>query len=193
MKFTWGSLSLLRTLRFLFDTRKIWKHKMSLRVQSNMKVEVTKSYDSKIMKGYIRFVCTSQHWSKIQICTKSQIHLSLCFFFSTLVSELREYCHLDTFNASCPHGSVIMMQSARYGRMRIGRCLKTSYYIGCRADVLPHMDRICSGKRSCVIKTVDSELLKYHPCRKDLMPYLEAQFKCITSKYQLYCQSIVIK
>ena len=135
---------------------------------------------------------SAQHRSKIQ-CTKSQIHLSLYFFFSTLVSELREYCHLDTFNASCPHGSVIMMQSARYGRMRIGRCLKTSYYIGCRADVLPHMDRICSGKRSCVIKTVDSELLKYHPCRKDLMPYLEAQFKCITSKYQLHCQSIVIK
>ena len=82
-----------------------------------------------------------------------------------------------------------MMQSARYGRMRIGRCLKTSYYIGCRADVLPHMDRICSGKRSCVIKTVDSELLKYHPCRKDLMPYLEAQFKCITSKYELHLSS----
>ena len=75
------------------------------------------------------------------------------------------------------------MQTARYGRMHVGRCLTTSYFIGCYADVLPFMDSECSGKRFCTVKTVDSELLKFHPCRKDLMPYLEAQFTCISSKY----------
>ena len=106
------------------------------------------------------------------------------YIFSFIIgTNVREYCHLDTFNATCPHGNVIMMESALYGRMRIGRCLKTTYFVGCYADVLPHMDNICSGKRSCLIKTVDSELLKFHPCRKDLMPYLEARFKCIRSKY----------
>ena len=97
---------------------------------------------------------------------------------------MREYCHLDTFNASCPHGSVIIMEHAYFGRMRSGRCLKTTYELGCSTDVLPYMDKICSGRRACLIKTVDSELLKYHPCRKDLMPYLEAQFKCVPSKYR---------
>ena len=76
-----------------------------------------------------------------------------------------------------------MMETALYGRMRVGRCLATSYFIGCHADVLPVMDSICSGKRACAIKTLDTELVKFHPCRKDLMPYLEAQYKCISSKY----------
>ena len=96
---------------------------------------------------------------------------------------LEEYCHLDVFNSSCANNEVIMMEQATYGRMRVGRCLATSYFVGCHADVLPIMDSICSGKRSCAIKTLDTELVKFHPCRKDLMPYLEAQYKCISSKY----------
>ena len=109
-----------------------------------------------------------------------------CLSFLFLFAELKEYCHLDMFNATCPHGSVVMMVSARYGRMRVGRCLTTSYFIGCYADVLPFMDSICSGRRTCAIKTLDTELVKFQPCRKDLMPYLEAQYKCISSEY-IFC------
>ena len=105
--------------------------------------------------------------------------------------DLEEFCHLDIFNASCSSSNdVIMMETALYGRMRVGRCLTTSYYVGCYADVLPVMDSICSGQRTCTIKTLDTELVKFHPCRKDLMPYLEAQYKCISSKYFFFYQML---
>jgi len=47
------------------------------------------------------------------------------------------------------------MLSARYGRMRQdGRCVKRDYgYVGCAADVLAHVDRLCSG-RCCKIATI---------------------------------------
>ena len=37
---------------------------------------------------------------------------------------VRELCQLETFSASCGQDEVIVMQYARYGRMRLGRCVK---------------------------------------------------------------------
>ena len=84
------------------------------------------------------------------------------------------------------------METARYGRMRVGRCLATTYYVGCNADVLPVMDSICSGRSTCSIKPLDTELVKFHPCRKDLMPYLEAQYTCISSESFSYMPNNII-
>lgn len=103
-------------------------------------------------------------------------------FLPFISADATEVCHLETFNASCPHGSVIMMTSARYGRMRVGRCLSTSYFVGCYANVLPYADAKCSGRRSCAIRVLDPELVQFQPCRKDLMAYLEASYKCIPGK-----------
>ena len=86
---------------------------------------------------------------------------------------------METFNASCPHGSVIMMQQARYGRMRVGRCLSTNYLVGCYANVLPYADAKCSGHHKCEISVLDPQLVKFQPCRKDLMAYLEASYTCV--------------
>ena len=33
-----------------------------------------------------------------------------------------------------------MMRTARYGRMKLGKCLTTDYFVGCSADVLSHVD-----------------------------------------------------
>ena len=44
---------------------------------------------------------------------------------------VRDYCETETFNASCHHGEVIVMKSALYGRMRLGRCVRKDLgYIG---------------------------------------------------------------
>ena len=56
-----------------------------------------------------------------------------------------DYCQMETFKANCAENEIIMMKSARYGRMRLGRCLTRNYYVGCSADVLPHLDTLCSG------------------------------------------------
>jgi len=90
-----------------------------------------------------------------------------------------EYCQWETFNATCSRGSVIVMQSARYGRMKHGRCADTDVYIGCSADVLSQMDERCSGRQSCVLAIPDSALHQQQPCPNDMMAYLEASFVCV--------------
>ena len=91
-----------------------------------------------------------------------------------------EYCQWETFNATCEkRGSVVLMQSARYGRMKHGRCADTDVYIGCSADVLAQMDDRCSGRRACTIAIPDSHLHQQQPCPNDMMAYLEASFVCV--------------
>ena len=55
--------------------------------------------------------------------------------------EVRDFCHFETFNASCGTEAVILMQTAQYGRMRFGRCVDRDYgYVGCSASVLTEAD-----------------------------------------------------
>ena len=56
------------------------------------------------------------------------------------ISAEEEFCQWETFNATCPEGEVIVMRTARYGRMKLGKCLTTDYFVGCSADVLTHVD-----------------------------------------------------
>jgi len=64
--------------------------------------------------------------------------------------NLREYCQLETFSARCRHGDVIVMTTARFGRMRVGKCIDASERssalqkvdpnsLGCYADVLDRL------------------------------------------------------
>lgn len=92
-----------------------------------------------------------------------------------------EYCW-EMFNASCPGEEVIFMQSAKYGRMRLGECLMRDYYVGCAADVLTYLDAICSGRHVCQLDIPDNTLQKMQPCPKDLIAYLEATYTCIKGK-----------
>lgn len=107
-------------------------------------------------------------------------HLMLAPFFYT---EINEYCRWETFNATCPGNSVILMRSARYGRMQRGRCLQRDYYTGCAADVMIHADSRCSGRRSCFIGVPDETLHEVQPCPKDIMAYLEAGYECVPGGY----------
>ena len=38
-------------------------------------------------------------------------------------SEIKEYCLADHFHGRCDTGEVIMMKTAVFGRMRIGKCM----------------------------------------------------------------------
>ena len=64
------------------------------------------------------------------------MHVHLLFSFA--VED--EFCQWDIFNAICGEGEVIVMRTARYGRMKLGKCLTTDYFVGCSADVLSHVD-----------------------------------------------------
>jgi len=112
--------------------------------------------------------------------------LCACLYktLSCLLSDglLRSYCQWETFNATCYNNDVIIITSASYGRMRIGRCLTVQYAIGCMADVTDDVDRRCSGRQNCTIRVPDADLFSLQPCRKDLIAYMETAYKCVTRK-----------
>ncbi len=98
-------------------------------------------------------------------------------------ADRHDYCQLETFNATCGSGEIIVMEEALYGRMRAGRCITRSYgNLGCSANVLPALDKRCSGKRTCTLPIPDNILHKNHPCPKDFTSYLEATYQCVKGK-----------
>lgn len=115
-------------------------------------------------------------------------------FFNLLFPlENNEYCQWETFNASCGHDQLVVMQSARYGRMRFGRCMREDHgSVGCSADVLPYLDRLCSGRRTCQLVIPDATLHAIHPCPKELMPYLEASYSCVRGKLFLTRGEVIL-
>ena len=91
-----------------------------------------------------------------------------------------EYCQWESFNATCGHNQVILITSAFYGRMRVGRCVPYDYYVGCSTDVFDHLASRCSARRHCLVPIPAPELFKVHPCRKDLVAYMDASYQCVT-------------
>lgn len=84
------------------------------------------------------------------------------------------------------------MESAKYGRMELGRCVIRDYgYVGCSADVLAHMDSRCSGRRSCDIRIPDSTLDRANPCPRDFKTYLEASYGCVQGKNMAVMPTII--
>ena len=82
--------------------------------------------------------------------------------------------------------TVIVIQRALYGRMRLGRCVLRDYgYVGCFADVVAHMDVICSGRRACSIRIPDAMLDRANPCPKDFKTYLLIDYDCVASALSL--------
>ena len=96
---------------------------------------------------------------------------------------LEEICHFETFEATCEIGHIILMEQAYYGRMELGRCVKTDFgFIGCYADVLDLLDRKCSGRRSCKVEVVEPNFASEHPCNMELKSFLQAQYRCVPGK-----------
>jgi hypothetical protein len=117
--------------------------------------------------------------------------MSLCHFTAAYGGEdLREYCQLDTFSPRCRPGDVIVMTTARFGRMRVGKCIDVGaqstlqradpHSLGCYADVLEYADRTCSGRSACDIPVPSRELLATRPCFEQLTMYLEAGYTCMS-------------
>ena len=100
----------------------------------------------------------------------------------------REYCQLETFRPRCPgHNDVVVVKSATFGRMRVGRCIDADSLtdnlrdtLGCQADVFDYVSRQCSGKTRCDVFVPNRELLSSRPCSNQLTMYLEASFSCLS-------------
>jgi len=89
----------------------------------------------------------------------------------------RDYCEWESLNATCSQDHVIVIREARYGRMRVGRCVGQSYgHIGCGSDVTDTLHGSCSGRRHCHIPVIS--LYNYRSCPKDFTSYLYAAYDC---------------
>ena len=56
---------------------------------------------------------------------------------------------------------MILIKSAFYGRMKVGRCLPNDFgNIGCQADVLSILDEDCTGKSACNVAVIDRRIIK---------------------------------
>ena len=64
----------------------------------------------------------------------------LKFKYTSFISDVQEYCRFEDMNVTCSASHVVLMTSARYGRMRMGRCLNRDYYVGCGGDFLKQLD-----------------------------------------------------
>ena len=96
-----------------------------------------------------------------------------------------EICYWETFNPSCEDHQVIVIQSAVYGVMEVGKCVKMDYgYLGCSADQLWYLDQKCSGRTSCEVSLGDQALKDRLtiPCPE---PYLDVTYTCQKGKPKL--------
>ena len=96
------------------------------------------------------------------------------FFF---IADVLEFCLSEDVNIACSHNQVILMTSARYGRMRAGRCISATH-LRCSVDALTELDKLCSGQPSCTFPVVN--LTHLNPCPADVTSYLEISYSCVT-------------
>jgi len=85
---------------------------------------------------------------------------------------------------------VIVVESALYGRMELGRCVEVDVmgHLGCHTDVLSLVDRRCSGRRRCEIRVPDAELESTRPCLRELKTYLHVSYRCVSGLLLLIMQ-----
>ncbi len=96
-------------------------------------------------------------------------------------SDIQETCNDETFEKDCSPGEVVVVHSAKYGRMALGNCITKGYgEVGCYKDVTDILSRRCAGHQSCsvVIWRGDDELMESYPCDSELFPYLETDTSC---------------
>ena len=94
-----------------------------------------------------------------------------------------------------------MMLSARYGRMKIGRCVKREpgfepmlqdlRYLGCSADVLHILSTSCSGRSECSLRVNDQTFNDIKPCYDNLKMYLSVTHICVSGMIDCLLRLIV--
>jgi len=96
-----------------------------------------------------------------------------------------EFCLAEQLDIQCGNGEIIAVESARYGRMRLGRCVRTDYgYIGCSTDVTDVLVGRCSGRRRCQVVNIELLMIEvlFAACPADLVSYLEVNYSCIRGR-----------
>jgi len=127
----------------------------------------------------------------ITVIVRLLARLSLWIIVYTAAASRADFCLHESFNASCRPGTVVLMTSASYGRMRLGRCIVGDYNIGCATNVVGYMHGQCTGRPACDVPV--RNLVDTHPCQRDFMSYLEATYTCIEGQQLDFCHIICMQ
>lgn len=97
---------------------------------------------------------------------------------------------MDVFRAECSGSDeVLLITEAKYGQMRLGRCVQTDYgYVGCYADVRDYLNSRCAGRRRCEQQQPDPVLIEAvvdANCPKEFKAYLYIDYLCVKGKSPL--------
>jgi len=125
------------------------------------------------------------------VCIITSCHWTSCLTAAAAAAPAAaaaadDYCQWEKFTAACDSvaDELIVMESARYGRMQLGRCIKYDLgFIGCSADALALADSLCSGRRRCEIALPNEAFDRINPCLSELKSYLTASYSCVRGLY----------
>ena len=105
-----------------------------------------------------------------------------------------EFCQDEFFNPRCPQGELVLIESAKYGRMNIGKCIKEQElismgtnskdqkYFGCFTDVTAILHKKCSFKMGCNVEVKDRELNHTTSCHSWVKSHLKVNHQCLNGK-----------
>ena len=113
------------------------------------------------------------------------------YFLLPLDAVVREVCanKFEPLDIACREGEVIVMNSALFGRMRLGSCFTTEPGdMGCQTDVLHLIDQWCSGRRQCYKQVPNREIMAINKCSTDHAFYLEVDYMCTAGKFHALLQ-----
>ena len=103
-----------------------------------------------------------------------------------LTVTVGDFCDYETFEARCDSDEIIVIGSAIYGHMALGRCVEfDTGQLGCQSDVFDILHGRCSGKQSCEISADDEVLRAGSSCRRGVTLYLDASYACVQGTQQI--------
>ena len=106
-----------------------------------------------------------------------------------------EFCQLEFFNPKCLAGQLMLIESAKYGRMNLGKCIKEqelqssgplqgdTKFFGCQSDVTPILHEKCSFRQECKVEVRDNQLNQTYPCYSWIKSHLSVSYRCLNGNY----------
>ncbi|ELU18017.1 hypothetical protein CAPTEDRAFT_197657 [Capitella teleta] len=108
----------------------------------------------------------------------------LIFLCEQSSGDVQETCTGHNFSAQCGREEIILMERAAFGRMKLGKCIRTEFgHLGCQQDVISKFDALCSGKNSCTMQRIIKQdfgiVSSHNGCPGELELYLETDYTCV--------------
>ena len=88
----------------------------------------------------------------------------------------------ESFQAGCGTGEVLVIQTALYGHIRLGKCVRHDLgFLGCTTDATGIMDDLCSGRNACETVNV-ANIFEHTRVCDGLEKYMEVSHTCVRGK-----------